>query len=134
MTTHGIKVQNDVAMKAILHRIAAMLTRMAMKVGRVAGPSAEGDAEIGYICEPQSYRDRGLLRWTPDFFQRVGSQGRAGVLQHSLMNPVLLESVDFDPRFFMALVHRFSSCRGLADSTITTLLYLEHKPIMYMLD
>ena len=44
----GIKVQDDAAMKAMLHRIVAMLTRMAMKFDGVAEQAAEYDAEIDY--------------------------------------------------------------------------------------
>jgi hypothetical protein len=44
--TKGIKVQDDTAMKAMLHRIVEMLTRMAMKFDGVAEPDAEYVAEI----------------------------------------------------------------------------------------
>jgi len=46
VTTKGIKVQDDAAMKAMRRRIVAMLTRMAMKFDGVAESSAEDDAEI----------------------------------------------------------------------------------------
>jgi len=46
LTTKGIKVQDDAAMKAMLHRIVAMLTRMAMKFDGVAEPVAAYDTEI----------------------------------------------------------------------------------------
>jgi HD-like signal output (HDOD) protein len=45
VTTKGIKVQDDAVMKAMLHRIVAMLTRMAMKFDGVAESSAEYDVE-----------------------------------------------------------------------------------------
>jgi hypothetical protein len=51
VTTKGIKVQDDAAMKAMLHRIVAMLTRMAMKFDGVAEPGAAYDAEIDYDNE-----------------------------------------------------------------------------------
>jgi hypothetical protein len=51
LTTNGIKVQDDAAMKAMLHRIVAMLTRMAMKFDGVAEPVAAYDAEIDYDNE-----------------------------------------------------------------------------------
>jgi hypothetical protein len=44
--TKGIETQDDAAMKAMPHRIMAMLTRMAMKFDGVAEPSAGYDAEI----------------------------------------------------------------------------------------
>jgi hypothetical protein len=46
VTTKGINAQNDAAMKAMLHRIVAMLTRMAMKFEGVAEACTEYDAEI----------------------------------------------------------------------------------------
>jgi hypothetical protein len=49
--TKGIKVQDDAAMKAMLYRIVAMLTRMAMKFDGVAEPVAAYDAEIDYDNE-----------------------------------------------------------------------------------
>jgi hypothetical protein len=51
VTTKGIKVQDDFAMKAMLHRIVAMLTRMAMKFDGVAESSADYDAAIDYDYE-----------------------------------------------------------------------------------
>ena len=51
VTTKGIKVQDDDSMKAMLHRIVAMLTRMAMKFEGVAEPGAAYDAEIDYDNE-----------------------------------------------------------------------------------
>jgi len=51
VTTKGIKVQDDAAMKAMLHRIVAMLTRMAMKFDGVAESSAAYDAVIDYDYE-----------------------------------------------------------------------------------
>jgi HD-like signal output (HDOD) protein len=50
VTTKGIKVQDDAAMKAMLHRIVAMLTRMAMKFDGVAEASAAYD-DIDYDYE-----------------------------------------------------------------------------------
>jgi len=49
MTTKGIKVQDDAAMKAMLHRIVAMLTRMAMKFDGVAeyGSDVDYDYYLG---------------------------------------------------------------------------------------
>ena len=46
VTTKGIKVQGHASLKAMLYRIVAMLTRMAMKFEGVAESSAENDAEI----------------------------------------------------------------------------------------
>jgi four helix bundle protein len=51
LTTKGIKVQDDAAMKAMLHRIVAMLTRMAMKFDGVAEPVAAYGADIDYDNE-----------------------------------------------------------------------------------
>jgi four helix bundle protein len=51
VTTKGIKVQDDTTMKAMLHRIVAMLTRMAMKFDAVAEPVAGYDADIDYDNE-----------------------------------------------------------------------------------
>ncbi len=51
VTTKGIKVQDDAAMKAMLHRIVAMLTRMAMKFDGVAEPSAGYHAGVDYEHE-----------------------------------------------------------------------------------
>ena len=47
----GIKLQDDAEMKVMLHRIVAMLTRMAMRFGDVAEPCAAYDAEIDYDHE-----------------------------------------------------------------------------------
>jgi four helix bundle protein len=51
LTTKGIKVQDEAAMKAMLQRIVAMLTRMAMKFDGVAEPVAAYDANIDYDSE-----------------------------------------------------------------------------------
>ncbi len=51
VTTKGIKVEDDATMKAMLHRIVAMLTRMVMKFDGVAEPGAAYDAEIDYDNE-----------------------------------------------------------------------------------
>ena len=51
LATNGIKVQDDAAMKAMLHRIVAMLTRMAMKFDGIAESSAEYDAGVDYEHE-----------------------------------------------------------------------------------
>jgi hypothetical protein len=51
VTTNGIRVQDDATMKAMLHRIVAMLTRMAMKFEGVAESSTEYEAEIDYDYE-----------------------------------------------------------------------------------
>ena len=51
IATKGIKDQDDAAMKAILHRIVAMLTRMAMKFDGVAESSAGYHTEIDYEHE-----------------------------------------------------------------------------------
>ena len=48
LTTKGIKVQDDAAMKAMLHRIVAMLSRMAIKFDGVAESSTEYHADIDY--------------------------------------------------------------------------------------
>lgn len=45
VATNGIQVHEGAAMKAMLHRIVAMLTRMAMKFDGVAESSVEYDAE-----------------------------------------------------------------------------------------
>ena len=50
-TTKGITLPDDAAMKAMLHRIVAMLTRMAMKFDGVAEPNAAYDAAIDYDNE-----------------------------------------------------------------------------------
>jgi four helix bundle protein len=44
----GLKVQEDAWMKAMLHRIVAMLTRMVMKFDRVAESGAEYHAGVDY--------------------------------------------------------------------------------------
>jgi four helix bundle protein len=49
--TKGIKVQDDAEMKVMLHRIVAMLTRMAMRFDGVAEPCAAYDAQIDYDYE-----------------------------------------------------------------------------------
>ena len=51
VATKGIKVQDEAAMKSMLHRIVAMLTRMAMKFDGVAESSATYAAEIDYDYE-----------------------------------------------------------------------------------
>ncbi|MCR9293380.1 MAG: four helix bundle protein [bacterium] len=51
VTTKGIKVQDDAAMKAMLHRIVAMLTRMAMRFDGVSEPGEAYDTEIDYDNE-----------------------------------------------------------------------------------
>ena len=51
MRTKGIKAPDDTAMKAMLHRIVAMLTRMAMIFDGVAEPDAEYDTVIDYDNE-----------------------------------------------------------------------------------
>ncbi len=51
MRTKGIKVQDDAAMKALLHRIVAMLTRMAMQFDGGAESVAAYDAVIDYDNE-----------------------------------------------------------------------------------
>ena len=51
VTTKGLMVQDDVAMKAMLHRIVAMLTRMAVKFDGVAECSSEYNAGIDYDYE-----------------------------------------------------------------------------------
>ena len=48
--TKGIKVQDDAAIKAMLHRIVAMLTRMAMKFDGVAEYNAEIDYDYEHRC------------------------------------------------------------------------------------
>lgn len=45
VTTKSIKVRDEAAMKAMLHRVVAMRTRMAMKLDAVAESSAGYDAE-----------------------------------------------------------------------------------------
>jgi hypothetical protein len=49
--TKGIKLQDDTAMEAMLHRIVAMLIRMAMQFDGVAEQCAAYDAEIDYDNE-----------------------------------------------------------------------------------
>ncbi len=51
VTTKGIKVQDDSAVKATLHRIVAMLTGMAVEFDGVAKPGATYEAEIDYDNE-----------------------------------------------------------------------------------
>ncbi len=51
VTIKGIRVQDDAAMKAMLHRIVSMLTRMAMKFDGVAESIADYDAAIDYDDE-----------------------------------------------------------------------------------
>ena len=48
LVTQGIKVQDDAALKSMLLRIVAMLTRMAMKFGGVAEPDTDYDAGVDY--------------------------------------------------------------------------------------
>ncbi|WP_430452974.1 four helix bundle protein [Rhodopirellula europaea] len=48
LRTNGIKVQDDVAMKGMLYRIVAMLTRTAMKFDGVAESGVEHHADIDY--------------------------------------------------------------------------------------
>jgi hypothetical protein len=47
----GIKLQDDAEMKVMLHRIVAMLTRMAMRFDGVAEQCAAYDAQIDYDHE-----------------------------------------------------------------------------------
>ncbi len=54
VTTKGIDVQDDVAMKAMLYRIVAMLTRMAMKFDGVSECNDEYKSEIDYDYEHRS--------------------------------------------------------------------------------
>jgi four helix bundle protein len=49
--TKGIKVQDDAEIKVMLHRIVAMLTRMAMRFDGVAERCAAYDSEIDYDNE-----------------------------------------------------------------------------------
>jgi four helix bundle protein len=49
--TKGIKLQDDAEIKVMLHRIVAMLTRMAMRFDGVAEQCAAYDAEIDYDYE-----------------------------------------------------------------------------------
>jgi len=51
VTTKGIKIQDDASMKAMLQRIVAMLTRMALKFDGVAEPGVAYDPEIDYDHE-----------------------------------------------------------------------------------
>ena len=51
LRTNGINVQDDAAMKGMLYRIVAMVTRMAMKFDGVAESDAEVHAEIDYDYE-----------------------------------------------------------------------------------
>lgn len=51
LATRGIKVQDDAIMKALLHRIVAMLTRMAMKFDGVAECDVEYHTEVDYEHE-----------------------------------------------------------------------------------
>ena len=48
LVTQGIKVQDDAALKSMLLRIVAMLTRMAMKFDGVAEPDTDYDAGVDY--------------------------------------------------------------------------------------
>jgi four helix bundle protein len=49
--TKGIKVQDDAEMKVMLHRIVAMLTRMAMRFDGIAEQCAAYNAEVDYDNE-----------------------------------------------------------------------------------
>jgi hypothetical protein len=49
--TKGIKVQDDAEMKVMLHRIVAMLIRMATQFDGVAEQCTAYDAEIDYDNE-----------------------------------------------------------------------------------
>lgn len=51
VVTKGIKVQDDAALKALLHRIVAMLTRMALKFDGVAESTAVYHADVDYDYE-----------------------------------------------------------------------------------
>ena len=51
MRTKRIKLQDDTAIEAMLHRIVAMLTRMAMRFDGVAEQCAAYDAGIDYDNE-----------------------------------------------------------------------------------
>ena len=51
LVTQGINVQDDAALKSMLLRIVAMLTRMAMKFDGVAEPDTDYDAGVGYDYE-----------------------------------------------------------------------------------
>ena len=46
MRTNGLKLPDDVAMKAMLYRIVAMLTRMAIKFDGIAEASVAYDAGL----------------------------------------------------------------------------------------
>jgi four helix bundle protein len=75
VTTKGIKVQDDAAMKAMLHRIVAMLTRMAMKFDGVAESSAAYDAVIDYDYEHRFAEHEHDTQDTPTIAteRRIGS-------------------------------------------------------------
>ena len=51
LATNGIKVQDDSVMQAMLHRIVAMLTRMAIKFDGVAESAAEYHPDVDYEHE-----------------------------------------------------------------------------------
>ena len=51
LRTNGINVQDDAAMKGMLYRIVAMVTRMAMKFDGAAESGAEVHTDIDYDYE-----------------------------------------------------------------------------------
>lgn len=79
-TTKGIKVQDDAAMKAMLQRIVAMLTRMAMKFDGVAESSAAYEPDIDYehrCAEHEHEHGRPLLQRL-DRFRAVPNNAENG--------------------------------------------------------
>jgi hypothetical protein len=66
--TKRIKLQDDTAIEAMLHRIVAMLTRMAMRFDGVAEQCAAYDAGIDYDYEHRcaEYEHESQAEETPE--------------------------------------------------------------------
>jgi hypothetical protein len=66
--TKRIKLQDDTAIEAMLHRIVAMLTRMAMRFDGVAEQCAAYDAGIDYDNEHRcaEYEHESQAEETPE--------------------------------------------------------------------
>jgi hypothetical protein len=71
VTTNGIQVQDDAAMKALLHRIVVMLTRMAMKFDGVGESSVEYNSDIDYDNEHRcaEHEHESQTRETPELWR-----------------------------------------------------------------
>jgi hypothetical protein len=64
--TKRIKLQDDTAIEAMLHRIVAMLTRMAMRFDGVAEQCAAYDAGIDYEHRCAEYEHESQAEETPE--------------------------------------------------------------------